>query len=220
MLMTRSPAPGARSSLSPPGVGPIARGVLERMEEAEWISAGVLHERYLKDVFHYVQRRVSRQEEAEDITAEVFAAAFIGLPRFHGHCPPYLWLLSIARRKIVDARRRRSARRETLASELGDQADDAGSEWEGLLATEGPETMVTREEGRQVLHRLMAGLKEDQREALSLQYWERLSIADIAVVMGRSPAAVNSLLQRARAALYRRGRGYFLGDDEGTGHDR
>src|SRR5438132_6978845 len=77
-------------------------GVLDRMSEADWITAGVLHERYLKDVLHYVLRRVPRPEEAEDITAEVFAAAFVALPRFRGHCPPYLWLLSIARHKIVD----------------------------------------------------------------------------------------------------------------------
>src|SRR5438094_578368 len=212
MLMTRL------RGVSPPGMGPIAAGVLERMDEAEWLTAAVLHERYLKDVFHYVQRRVSRQEEAEDITAEVFAAAFVGLPRFRGHCPPYLWLLSIARRKIIDARRRRTARRETLASELGDEAENAGANWEALTATEGPEAAVAREEARQVLRQLMAGLKEDQREALALQYWERLSIAEIATVMDRSPAAVNSLLQRARATLYQRGRDYFLGDDEGNSH--
>jgi DNA-directed RNA polymerase specialized sigma24 family protein len=43
---------------------------------------------------------------------------------------------------------------------------------------------------------------------------EELSVAEIAVVMGRSVASVKSLLQRARAALHRRGRAYFLGDDE------
>src|SRR5437867_3587175 len=127
MLMTRS------QGVSPPGPCPAVAGVRGRMDEAEWVTAGVLYERYLKDVFHYVQRRVARQEEAEDVTAEVFAAAFAGLSRFRGHCPPYLWLLSIARRKIVDARRRRSVRRETLASELGDEAADAGGEWEALV---------------------------------------------------------------------------------------
>jgi DNA-directed RNA polymerase specialized sigma24 family protein len=47
-----------------------------------------------------------------------------------------------------------------------------------------------------------------------LQYVEQLSVAEIAVVMGRSPASVKSLLQRARETLYRRGRAYFLDDDE------
>jgi RNA polymerase sigma factor (sigma-70 family) len=91
---------------------------LERMERAREISAAELHERYLAEMFRYVLRRVPRLEEARDITTEVFAAAFLALPRFRGHCPPFPWLLSIARRKIIDAGRRRAARRETLASEL------------------------------------------------------------------------------------------------------
>lgn len=210
---------GAESSPAAPA------GVHDRMNEADWITAGVLHQRYLKDILHYVLRRVSRQEEAEDITAEVFAAAFVALPRFRGQCPPYLWLLSIARHKIVDWRRRRSARRETLASELGHKAGDAAESWEqavldaGEAATDAPQAALEREESRRVLHALMAELNGDQREALVLKYGERLSRAEIAVVMGRSPAAVNSLLQRARAALYDRGRGYFLDDNEGTSND-
>ena len=72
-------------------------------------------------------------------------------------------------------------------------------------------------EARRVLDGLVAELGHDQREALMLQYVEQLSIAEIAVVMGRSPSSVKSLLQRARTSLYRRGKGYFLGEDEGEG---
>jgi RNA polymerase sigma-70 factor (ECF subfamily) len=172
-------------------------------------SAAELHERHLEDVFRYVLRRVASQEEAEDITAEVFTAAFVGLPRFRGQCPPALWLLSIARRKIIDARRRRASRRETLASEL-----DEAALHDALVAVEGPEAAVMRTEARRVLGELVAQLGADQREALLLHYMEGLTVADIAVVMGRSPASVKSLLQRARATLHHRGRGYFLGDVE------
>src|SRR5207249_1792734 len=94
-------APGSRYAA--------AVGAREAMDRAERLTAADLHARYLADVFHYVLRRVRRIEEAEDITAEVFAAAFVGLPRFRGQCPPYLWLLSIARRRIIDARRRQAA---------------------------------------------------------------------------------------------------------------
>jgi RNA polymerase sigma-70 factor (ECF subfamily) len=184
------------------------------MDHAEWATAAVLHERYLQDVFQYVLRRVPRREEAEDITAEVFAAAFVGLPRFRGQCPPYLWLLGIARRQIALALRRRAARRETLASELaGDDAADPLLE--ALASTEGPEAAVMRKEARRVLHALLDQLHADQREALMLQQVERLSAAEIAVVMGRTESAVYSLLKRARATLYRRGHAYFLGNDEG-----
>jgi RNA polymerase sigma-70 factor (ECF subfamily) len=189
--------------------------VLSPVSDAEEITASALHARYLRDVFRYVWQRVPSAEEAEDITAEVFAAAAAGLPSFRRQCPPYLWLLSIARRQIAFARRRRKARRETLASELTDAGSDADPVWDALAAAEGPETTLMRAEARRVLRELVADLKPDQREALMLQYLERLSVAEIAVVMGRSRHAVNSLLQRARAYLYRRGRAYFLDDDEG-----
>src|SRR5205814_1736758 len=108
---------------------------------------------------------------------EVFAAAAVGLPRFRGDCPPYLWLLSIARRQIARAQRRRAARRETLASELADP-----TLWEALAAVEGPESAVMRAEARRVLGELVARLNPDQREALMLKHMERLSVAEIAVV--------------------------------------
>lgn len=188
----------------------------DRIDRADGVTAAGLHERYLEDVYRYVFQRVPRTEEAEDITAEVFAAAAAGLTRFRGHCPPYLWLLSIARRKIIDARRRRAARRETLASELAGEEPDAEALFETLGETESPEAAVMRAEARQVLRELVAQLSPDQREALMLQYQEQLSAAEIAVVMGRTPSSIYSLLKRARATLQRRGRDYFAEDQ---GHE-
>jgi RNA polymerase sigma-70 factor (ECF subfamily) len=168
------------------------------------VTAAELHARYLTDVFRYVLRRVPQQEEAEDITAQVFAAAFEGLAQFRGQCAPYLWLLGIARRQIAIALRRRERRRETLAAEL-----DEGVVGAVLAAAEEPEAALLRAESRRVLQELVQQLNPDQREALMLQYVEQLSAAEIAVVMDRSLASVYSLLKRARAKLYHQGRAYF-----------
>jgi hypothetical protein len=54
-------------------------GALDGMKRAEGATAAGLHERYLNEVFRYVLRRVPQREEAEDITAQVFAAAFEAL---------------------------------------------------------------------------------------------------------------------------------------------
>src|SRR4051812_36616271 len=111
-------------SLSRPHVAHAPPGTLARMDGTDRAAVAALHERYLGEVFRYVLQRVPRLEEAEDITAEVFAAAVGALPRFRGQCPPRLWLLAIARRKVIDARRR-SMRRETLASELAEDSREA-----------------------------------------------------------------------------------------------
>lgn len=180
------------------------------MDEADWATAAVLHERYLEDVFRYVLRRVPSVPEAEDITAEVFAAAAASLRRFQGQCAPYLWLLGIARRKIADSLRRRAVRREVLHSEMTDDAAASDPLWETLVAVEGPEAALVRAEARRVVRELVAGLSPDQREAVLLQYMEQLSLAEIATVMGRSEDSVKSLLKRARAVLHQRGQDYFL----------
>jgi len=180
----------------------------ERLEAAE------LHAHHLDDVFRYVSRRVPQREEAEDITAETFAAAFEALPKFRGHCEPRLWLLGIARRKIADAGRRTKRRPETLASEFSQHsihADVIASEL--ASARDEPVAVLSQDEANRRVRELMAQLKEEQREALLLKYVEGLSINEIAVVMGRSPAATNSLLQRARATVFRHGREYFLHDE-------
>jgi RNA polymerase sigma factor (sigma-70 family) len=192
-------------------VPPQREGRPEALAPASWPACAQAH---LEDVYRYVVQRVSSLDEAEEITAEVFAAAAAALPRFRGQCPLYLWLLSIARRQIALARRRRAVRRETLTSELADAQSEAAAIWDALVAIEGPEAALMRAEARQVLRELIARLSADQREALLLQQMEELSVAEIAVVMGRSAASVKSLLQRARATLHRWGRAYFLGDDE------
>src|SRR4051812_29892005 len=98
----------SRSALALPR--PAAAEALGPMNPAENATAAGWFEAYLDDVFRYVLQRVQGIEEARDITAEVFAAAAAGLPRFRSECPPYLWLLSIARKQIALARRRRIAR--------------------------------------------------------------------------------------------------------------
>ena len=188
------------------------KGRAEGVAVSSTLTAALLHERYLEAVFGYVSRRVSPRQEAEDTTAEVFAAAFAGLPRFRG-ASPQAWLLGIARRKIADNMRKRGRRRETLASEMAVTPEAANALWEKIGGTApNPELWLQQQEARRHIRALVDALHPDQREALLLQYVEELSIAEVATVMRRSPHAVNSLLQRARANIFRQGHAYFLLD--------
>jgi RNA polymerase sigma-70 factor (ECF subfamily) len=64
--------------------------------------------RHYRDVYGFVRRRSATPTEAEDITADVFAAAVAGLDRFEpGTTPVLAWLYTVARRRLVDEARRR-----------------------------------------------------------------------------------------------------------------
>ena len=175
-----------------------AEPVLDVTLKPHSLSADDMVRRFLPDVYSYVYRRLPVEQEAEDVTAETFQAAIQSLHRRRG-TDPRLWLIGIARRKVVDAYRRKERRRERPLDviDVGENSIQADLE---------------RTEDVASIRRIVLGLPEDQREALLLQHLEGLSISEISYVMGRSTAAINSLLQRARARAYQDGKGFFLED--------
>jgi RNA polymerase sigma-70 factor (ECF subfamily) len=152
-------------------------------------AGSTLHELYLERIHAFVSRRIPNTQDAEDVTCEVFAAAYQNLGKAHGE--PLLWLYGIARRKVADATRRsvREQRPEALPSSLCDDPHARLEEVERLMA----------------VRELVNNLPSDQREALLLQELEELAVEEIATVMKRSGKSVKALLQRARENLRRNG---------------
>ncbi len=150
------------------------------VEEAVGIAFPEARRRYQPLVFAFVSRRVRPVEEAEDVTADVFADAFRHWNKRTGE--PRLWLLGIARRKVADSYRRRQNWQLTEGEEPSADLFDE---------------FVESYESRQAMQ-ILFSLPEEERDALSMQVLEEMSIAEIAEVIGRSYPATNSLLQRAR----------------------
>ena len=173
------------------------------------LSPDDLQRRYLAAVLNYAAVRVgsSGEAEAEDITAEVFAAAFAAPHRCptissqnhqSGDDPIRAWLFGIARRKLADSFRRRT-RRPRTALLPGHPAP----------ANQGPEPQFLRSEAAQMLQTILSKLPELQREALLLRYIDEMSLIEIGLVLGKSPNAIAQLLHRARQTARTHGAAYF-----------
>jgi RNA polymerase sigma factor (sigma-70 family) len=85
------------------------------------------YRRHERLVVGWLVRQTGRPDLAADLTAEVFAAAYIAAPRFrHGPEPVAAWLLGIARNKLLrslrNERMEASARRRLAMSTV--QVDD------------------------------------------------------------------------------------------------
>lgn len=139
---------------------------------------------FSSDVWRFASSQVNRREDAEDIVMEVFAAAFSDFDKLTRVGDQRLWLLAVARRKATDVLRRQYRRAERPISDF---EDAASAPWldEDQLATRGA----------------LADLPEPQREAVILKYVNGLSTEEVGIVIKRSLAATNSLLQRARQSL-------------------
>lgn len=157
-------------------------------EEGRVMDPTELQRLYLDDVWRYVSSRLSRTEDAEDVTMEVMHAAFAKLRESTVVAEPRIWLLTIAKNKVADALRRRYRRRETP-----------------LVDSDQPEYADHLK--RFAVNAVLDKLPDDHSQALVLKYVNGLSTDEVATVLKRSPEAANSLLQRARQSFREMGAG-------------
>ncbi len=101
------------------------------------------------------------------------------------------YVLAVARHRLVDQLRKKSSRPEAF---------DIASVSIQDLRTSVSERLA-RDERRAVMFAALRSLSIEFQMVLELTYWEDLSGAEIAVVLGVSPHTVRSRLSRARAAL-------------------
>jgi RNA polymerase sigma factor (sigma-70 family) len=153
-------------------------------------AAHALFERHAGAIYGYCLKRLGGREEAEDAVQTTFLNAFRALRR--GVVPEFeaAWLYKIA--ENVCRERNRSARRR-----LEVVRDPTVIEEAAPAATQ---------TGRDELYGLddaLGRMAPRQRHALLLREWKGLSYREIAQELRLSPAAVETLLFRARRSLAR-----------------
>ncbi|WP_370218940.1 sigma-70 family RNA polymerase sigma factor [Kitasatospora sp. GAS1066B] len=138
-----------------------------------------------RDVWQFIAY-LTDAESADDLAQDTFLRALRGLPGFAGRSSARTWLLSIARRTVVD-RYRRSATRPQLV--FGDAAAE--------VQLHEP----SRFEDHVVLVDLLTFVPQQRREAFVLTQVIGLSYAEAAAVSGCALGTVRSRVARARAQL-------------------
>lgn len=141
-----------------------------------------VHKESYPRVYRFVRRRVESAEVAEELAADVFRVAW----QKWGDGPraDTAWLFTVARNLIGNAYRSRD-RQLALQEKLRSASElRSGAESEDL-----------------VVHGVMAALRENERDILQLAYWDEMSMAEIAGVLGCSESAARVRLHRARAAF-------------------
>jgi RNA polymerase sigma factor (sigma-70 family) len=160
-----------------------------------------LYQANFRPVQGYAVNRLGTADDVPDVVAEVFTIAWRRLADVPPPPADRLWLYGTARRVI--ARRCRSAGR--LRNLLGRLAAERYPVQQLPAGAIDPVT--------EHMLAALATLKAADREALLLVYWEQLSYAEAAQVLGCSANAVGIRVHKAKARL----RALL---DEGTGGGR
>jgi RNA polymerase sigma-70 factor, ECF subfamily len=160
-----------------------------------------LVERYQGRLVGIFFHMVGRREEAEDLCQEVFLRIYRARKGYRPRARFSTWLFTIANNLALNHLRRKGHTPGTAAGGLtGSQS--VAPFGANLVGREGtPSAQVRQAELGDLVRDALSSLGEDQRMAVLLNKFEEMSYAEIADVMGRSPAAVKSLLARARNQL-------------------
>ncbi|NBM18054.1 sigma-70 family RNA polymerase sigma factor [Streptomyces sp. GC420] len=143
-----------------------------------------------RDVVRYVAHLSADPQSADDLAQDTFLRALGSLHRFEGRSSARAWLLSIARRAVIDSYRHAAAR-----PRLSDTGD-----WTLTAELAQPTGLPGFDDGVALLD-LLDALPGDRREAFVLTQMLGLPYAEAAEVSGCPVGTVRSRVARARATL-------------------
>jgi RNA polymerase sigma-70 factor (ECF subfamily) len=155
----------------------------------------VFYRRHVDRVIGFAARRVTDPADAADLVAATFVTVLTAARSYDpGRGEPGAWLLGIAARLIVNARRRKARESAALAR-------IAGRRLIGPSDIERLEERIDAARSSQAVIAALERLRPRAREALLLVSEAGLRPAEAARVLGISPAAFRMRLSAARRAL-------------------
>ena len=176
------------------------RALVEQCRRQDYEVFSKIVDAYQARVFGFVRRMVKNEEDALDVTQEVFIKAYRNMARFDGRCSLRTWLFRIAHNLCIDrARRAKRAPVETsleprqINEEPLEFPDDR---WD-------PERLAMLVELSTLIDRGIETMSEKLRIVLLLHDKEDLGYDEIANTIDVPVGTVKSRLFLARAHLKR-----------------
>ena len=151
----------------------------------------ILYRRSYGRLVAYARRRLPTEEQAREAVGEAMVRAVSGQHTFRNSgASPEAWLYGILRHVVLDAQRRLARRAPVAPAVMEELGPD-------------PAEQQMEAEDRAALRVAFGRLNRADQELLELRVVAGLPVDEVAVVLGRSPAAVRMAQSRALGRLRR-----------------
>jgi RNA polymerase sigma-70 factor, ECF subfamily len=165
---------------------------LVRAAQLDGAAFDILYRRYVTRIYRYTVLKVGSEQDALDLTQQIFLRALDALPRYRLTDIPFgAWMFRIARNAVTDHHRRHKA---SVPWELVPQSLHP-------VSTDNPEAAALSRESHDELRTLLASQDEYRRELLALRFAGGLPVREIAAIVKKPEATVKSDLRRTLLRL-------------------
>lgn len=195
--------------------------LVRRAKEGDWEAREQLFRQYNRRLYNFVLRMVNNEEDAADITQDVFVRLFETLPSLRAEEAFTSFLYTIAVNACRDhARRRQRVQFESLDAPRAGTDDEESSTLEIPDDADTPDVSLERDELQKRVQQAIATLSEDHRAVIVMHHLQDMEVNDMARILGVRVGTVKSRLARARAELERKLRSYVEGREKAPKAER
>lgn len=183
-----------------------------RAKEGDRAAFAEIFQRFHRRVYSTVYQVVQNENDADDITQDVFVKVHQSLGTLDADEAFTTWLFTMTVNLCRDHLRRRKRSRARSLDEPIAREDGEVTTLEIPDAAPGPGETAERGEMHRLLHRAIAELPEHQRSCVILHHLQDIEVTEIAKIVGCRVGTVKSRLSRARDALKAHLEPYLFGE--------
>ncbi|WP_292010700.1 RNA polymerase sigma factor [Chryseobacterium sp.] len=146
------------------------------------------------DVFSFVMKKVKDENDADEITVNVFSKVLSKLDMYDPHFQFKTWVLTIAQNTVIDFWRKRS--RENQDMDVTENLEEVKNQF-----AKSPEELMISDEEHHKIVKVIESLDVNYQDIIKLRFFEEKSIKEIAEELGISVANTKVRVMRAKKVL-------------------
>jgi len=173
--------------------------LIARLRRGDAAAFEVLVRTHQDRVYDFCVRMLGDREEAFDLTQEIFISVHRNLEKFRADAKLTTWLYRIARNHCLNRLKHLKRRGRGVTDEYGELNELSITQ--SLGGTEAPDENLVRKKSRELVHKAIEQLDEEQRALVVLRDVEGLSYEEIMEITELPEGTVKSRLHRAREKL-------------------
>lgn len=174
--------------------------LLQFIQQGDQDAFRQFYEFFKARVYNTCMLYLQHEQEAEELTQDVFVEVFHSAASFKGNAAAGTWVYRIAVNKCLD-RLRYQKRQKRFAFIASLFHKDTGTLIHDAPDFFHPGVAMEQRENAAILMAAIGQLPESQQTVFILKQLEGLTVREVAQIVGNSEKGVESLLQRAKSGL-------------------
>ncbi len=163
--------------------------ILIKRARSDRAAFALLYRIHYERVFRYCCRRLFNRHAAEDVTSEVFFRVMRTISTFDGNSNDFRnWLYRIATNAVNDHLKTAKRRADTIRNTA--QQKGHGNAFAGQSDDELQKKILA-------VKQAILDLKPKYQTVISLRFFEKMKLVEIAEILGQNPATIRTQLGRA-----------------------